>query len=417
MKPAILGGAPVRTRPFPPWPEYDHEEESALLNVLHSREWGGYHPAVRELERAFAEMHRVPHAVSCVNGTVALEVALRALGIGPGDEVIVPPITFIASASSVLLCQGAPVFADIDPATINLSPRAAEAAITERTRAIVVVHFGGQPAEMDAFQDLGRRHNLAIVEDSAHAHGALWQGKPVGSWGDAGTFSFQAFKLMTAGEGGMIVTRSADVAELCWSYCNQGRRRDGGWFEHVRLGTNYRMTGFQAAVLNAQLRKLSRQTEVRNRNLARLRERLRGFPGLTLAPDDPRASRHPRYLVTLRYHPEYFAGLSRDRVIEALQAEGLPAKPSYPYPLYRNSLFRKESGLLARYQGWHAPQDYQNLLLPEAERVCRDGIWLNHQVLLGDEKDVDDILLAVEKIQQHAPSLLSTKGAATQESK
>ncbi|MCL5671803.1 MAG: DegT/DnrJ/EryC1/StrS family aminotransferase, partial [Acidobacteria bacterium] len=384
---------------------------------LHSREWGGYHPAVRELERAFAELHGVPHAVSCANGTVALEVALRALGIGRGDEVIVPPITFIASASAVLLCQGAPVFADIDPVTLNLSPRAAEAAITGRTRAIVVVHFGGQPAEMDALQELARRHNLAIVEDSAHAHGACWQGKPVGGWGDAGTFSFQSFKLMTAGEGGMIVTRSADVAELCWSYCNQGRRRDGGWFEHVRLGTNYRMTGFQAAVLNAQLRKLSRQTEVRNGNLAHLRERLREFPCLTLADDDPRASRHPRYLITLRYHQEHLSGLPRDRAIAALQAEGIPAKPTYPYPLYRNPLFRKESDLLARHQDWHAPQDYQNLSLREAERVCRDGIWLNHQVLLGNEKDVDDILMAVEKLQRHASSLLAAKGAASQESK
>lgn len=414
---AILGGKPVRTRPFPLWPEYDHEEESALMDVLHSREWGGYHPAIQELERAFADLHQVPQAVSCVNGTVALEVALRAVGVGPGDEVIVPPITFIASASAVLLCQGAPVFADIDPATLNLSPRAAEAAITEQTRAIVVVHFSGQPAELDAFQLLARKYNLALVEDAAHAHGALWQGKPVGGWGDVGTFSFQAFKLMTAGEGGMIVTRSPEVAEFCWSYCNQGRRRDGGWFEHIRLGTNYRMTGFQAAVLKAQLRKLSRQTNMRAQNLVHLRERLHEFPGLTLAVADPRAGRQPHYLVVLRYHPEHFAGLPRDRFLAALQAEGIPAKPSYPYPLYRNPLFRKESGLLARHRDWHAPQDYENLSLPEAERACRDAIWFNHQVLLGNEKDVDDVLLAVEKLQRNASSLLEAKGVASQELK
>jgi dTDP-4-amino-4,6-dideoxygalactose transaminase len=338
---------------------------------------------------------------------------LRAAGVGPGDEVVVPPITFVASATAILLCQGSPVFADVEPATMNLSPRAAQAAITPRTRAIVVVHFGGSPAEMGAFQDLARRHNLRIIEDAAHAHGARWQGKAVGAWGDAGTFSFQAFKLATAGEGGMIVTRSAGVADFCWSYCNQGRRRDGGWFEHVRLGTNYRLTGFQAAVLAAQLRRLPRQTEIRAANLAYFRSRLAEFPGLTLAPDDPRAERNPHYLIIFRYHPEHFGGLPRDRAIQALQAEGIPFKPSYPYPLYRNPLFRKESGLLARYPGWHAAQDYENLNLPEAERSCRDALWLNHEVFLGNEGDVDDILRAIEKLHRHAPSLLATAGATS----
>ena len=414
---ALLSGSPVRTRPFSPWPDYDRAEEEALLTVLHSREWGGYHPAVLELERAFAEMHQVPHAVACANGTIALEVALRAAGIGLGDEVIVPPFTFVASASAVLLCQAVPVFADIDPATLNLSPAAAEAAITPRTRAIIAVHFGGHPADMTAFRDIAQRHDLKLIEDAAHAHGARWLDKPVGGWGDAGTFSFQGFKLMTAGEGGMIVTRSAEIAAYCWSYCNQGRRRGGGWFEHVRLGTNYRITGFQAAVLGAQLIKLSRHTETRAANVAYFRKRLHEFSGLASAADDPRASHNPHYLLTLRYHPEHFEGISRDRAVEALQAEGIPVKRTYPYPLYRNPLFRKESGLLARYTDWRPSQDYATLNLPESERVCRDGIWLNHQVFLGDEKDVDDIILAVEKLQRHAGSLHAAKGAALMESK
>lgn len=413
MKLALLGGTPVRSRPFSPWPDYDAEEESALLGVLHCRQWGGYHPAVKELERAFAEMHEVPYAVSCVNGTVALEVALRAAGVGPGDEVIVPPFTFVASATSILLCQGSPVFADIEPATLNLSPRAAEAAVTPRTRAIVVVHFGGAPAKMDAFRELAQRRNLKIIEDAAHAHGARWKGKSVGAWGDVGTFSFQSFKLITAGEGGMIVTRSDEIADFAWSYCNQGRRRDGGWFEHVRLGTNYRMTGFQAAVLQAQLRKLPHQTQIRTANLAYFRERMREFPGLTLSPEDPSAVNHPHYLVPLRYHAEHLAGVPRDRALEALGAEGIPVKPGYPYPLYRNPLFRRESGLLTRHPGWHAAQDYENLNLPEAERACRDALWLNHEVFLGDERDVDDVLRAIEKLHRQASSLLTAASAAT----
>lgn len=412
MSLAMLGGPPVRTRPFPFWPHYDEQEEAELLRVLHARSWGGYDSSVEELERSFADLHQVPHAVSCVNGTVALEVALRGAGVGPGDEVIVSPFTFVASATAILLCQGAPVFADIDPQTLNLLPAAAEAAITPKTRAIVVVHFGGHPADMDAFQGLARRYKLAIIEDSAHAHGARWREVPVGGWGDAGTFSFQAFKLMTAGEGGMIVTRSPEMADFCWSYCNQGRRRNGGWFEHVRLGTNYRMTGFQAAVLGVQLGRLRRQAETRGENVAYFRERLRRLPGFKLADDDPRVSGHPHNLVTLRYDSEACAGVPRDVAIQALQAEGIPIKPTYPHPLYRNPLFRKDGKLLARFQEWSAPQDYENLVCHEAERICRDGVWLNHPVFLGDRQDIDDILLAIEKFHQHASSLLQVKGAA-----
>lgn len=189
---ALLGGSPVRSRPFTPWPDHGRDEELALGDVLRSGVWGGYHPVVQGFERAFADLHEVPYALSCANGTVALEVALRAVGVGPGDEVIVPPFTFVASASAVLLCQAAPVFADIDPLTLNLSPLAAEAAITPRTRAIVVVHFGGHPAEMDAFREIARRHALALVEDAAHAHGARWRGSLWAAWVMSGRSVFRA---------------------------------------------------------------------------------------------------------------------------------------------------------------------------------------------------------------------------------
>lgn len=385
---AINGGSPVRTRPFTPWPQYGAEEEQALLSVLHSRSWGGYHPAIKELELSFAECHDVPHAVSCSNGTVALQAALHALGVGPGDEVIVPPFTFVASATAVLLCNATPIFADIDLETFNLSSAAAEAAITPRTRAIVVVHFGGRPADMDAFQALARKHGIALLEDAAHAHGARWNGKPVGGWGDAATFSFQEFKLMTAGEGGMILTKSAEVADKCWAFCNQGRKRDGGWFDHFTLGTNYRLTGFQAAVLAAQLRRLPEQTRTRAANVAYLREHLREVPGLRLPEDDPRIDRHPYYLLTFWYRPEGFEGLPRDTVLAALKAEGVPFKPTYPHPLYRNPVFGA-----------------QELSLPIAERVCREGVWLSHNALLGDRTDIDDLIEALQKVRNLASTL------------
>jgi dTDP-4-amino-4,6-dideoxygalactose transaminase len=401
---ALNGGTPVRNRPYAPWPQYGEDEERALLEVLHSREWGGYHPAIGELEASFAAYHQVAHGVACVNGTVALEVALRALGIGPGDEVIVTPYSFIASASAILLCRATPVFADIDPGSFNLSPAAAEAAITPRTRAIIVVHFGGRPAEMDAFRSLAERHNLGLIEDAAHAHGARWQGIPVGGWGDAATFSFQSFKLMTAGEGGMILSRFPHIAERCWSYCNQGRNRGGGWFDHFSLGTNYRMTAFQAALLNAQLRRIPGQTETRAANVAYFREALREIPGFVLPEEDPRIEQHPNYLLTLWYQPEAFSGAPREILVEALQAEGIPFRLTYPHPLYRNPLFLTEQNSLAR-ASWTAAQDYANLQLPVAERVCREGVWLSHTVFLGEKRDVDDVLEALRKVQRMAPAL------------
>jgi dTDP-4-amino-4,6-dideoxygalactose transaminase len=319
--------------------------------------------------------------------------------------VIVTPWSFIASASAILLCQATPVFADIDPQTFNLSPAAAEAAITPRTRAIVVVHFGGRPAEMDAFQKIARRHGLGLLEDAAHAHGARWCGIPVGGWGDVATFSFQSFKLMTAGEGGMILTRSSEIADRCWSYCNQGRKQNGGWFDHFTLGTNYRMTAFQAAVLKAQLGRLPQQTERRAANVAYFREGLREIPGLILPEDDPRIEQHPYYLLTLWYQPEAFSGLQRDLAVQALQAEGVPFKLTYPHPLYRNPLFAADQNTMAHWDGWDAAQDYTKLQLPEAERVCREGVWLSHNVFLGTRSDIDDVLEAVHKVQRLASTL------------
>jgi dTDP-4-amino-4,6-dideoxygalactose transaminase len=266
---------------------------------------------------------------------------------------------------------------------------------------------------MDAFQALARRRGIALVEDCAHAHGARWDGVPVGGWGDAGTFSFQAFKLMTAGEGGVIVSRSAEVADKCWAYANQGRRRDGGWFEHFTLGTNYRLTGFQAAILLAQLRRLPEQTRIRAANVAYLRQRLSEIPGLYLPADDPRITDHPYYLLTFWYKPEHFGGLPRDLAIQAFQAEGIPLKPTYPRPLYRNPVFQESSGTFSRCSNWHPAQDYANLQLPVSERICREGIWLSQNALLGNTRDMDDIVEALHKVERFAPTLLKSKLAST----
>jgi dTDP-4-amino-4,6-dideoxygalactose transaminase len=406
MSLALLGGGPVRTRSFLSWPQKGIEEENSLSEVLRSGSWGGYSPKVAEFEEAFANFHHVKYGVCCSNGTVALELALRAAGIGCGDEVIVPPYTFLATASAVLLCHGCPVFVDIDPQTCTLSPAAVEATITPRTRAIIPVHFGGQPADMDALCTIAGKHGIPIIEDAAHAHGSSWRGKSVGNFGIAATFSFQGFKLITAGEGGIVLTNSSSVAEQVWSYCNHGRRRGMGWYQHFTLGSNYRMTGFQAAVLCEQLRKLPAQITLRTENVNYFRERLRSFRGITLAENHAGVSRHSYYLLTLRYDRSFFSGVSRDVAIKALQAEGIPVLPTYPFPLYRNPLFRGEQLPRCGCGGGKARQAYESLYLEQAERVCEDGLWLEQNVFLGNRSDIDDVLAAFEKIQKLSPSLI-----------
>jgi dTDP-4-amino-4,6-dideoxygalactose transaminase len=238
----------------------------------------------------------------------------------------------------------------------------------------------------------------------------------VGNFGSAATFSFQAFKLATAGEGGAVLTNSSPLAEKVWSYCNLGRHKGAGWFEHFSVGSNYRMTGFQAAMLSAQLKRLPEQCRVRQDNVQYFREQIRSLRGLTLPEDDRRVTNHPHYILTLRYEPGAFGSVDRDLFLRALHAEGIPAQPTYPYPLYRNPLFRKELLPPCGCGKWSTPQDYESLFLPESERVCKDGIWLDHYMFLGTHQDVDDVLAAFEKIQQRADCLLQLQ-ESSQESR
>ena len=224
---AIHGGAPVRSRPWPSWPQWDDQERAGLLAVLERGEWGGYDAAVANFEAAFAARHAARFCVTTVNGTTTLETALRGLGIGPGDEVIVPPYTFVATAAAVRTVGATPVFADVELETWNLSIAAVEVAISARTKAIIPVHFGGLPVDFDSLLPLAKRHGLAVIEDAAHAHGSSWNGQPVGALGAVGSFSFQTSKNLTAGEGGALLTNDADLAEKLWSIANCGRLPEG----------------------------------------------------------------------------------------------------------------------------------------------------------------------------------------------
>jgi dTDP-4-amino-4,6-dideoxygalactose transaminase len=396
---AIDGGARVREKPWPSWPAWDSTEESALLEVLRSGQWwsvGG--KKVPEFEEAFARYHDARFATCVTNGTAALEVALRGLEIGCGDEVIVPPYTFIATASSVLAVSATPVFVDIEASSCNIDPKKIEAAITPRTRAIVPVHIGGRPADMDGVMEVARRHGLSVVEDAAQAHGAEWRGRKVGAIGDAGTFSFQASKNLNAGEGGVILANDETVADRVWSVHNVGRTRTGRWYEHHVLGGNFRMTEWQAAILLSQLARLPEQTRLRTDNAAYLTSRLAAIPGLVTLPEDPRVTCNANHLYILRYNADAFGDHSRDEFVRALSAEGIPCSGGY-VPLYKEVVFQHKTEGKGSWCRSGRAVDYAAVECPECEKLCADGIWLFQTLLLGARSDMDDIAEAAAKIQ------------------
>lgn len=388
---ALHGGAPVRTKAWPTWPQWDESERTALLAVLERGEWGGYDSAVRDFEAAFAARHAAAHCVTTVNGTTTLETALRALGVGPGDEVIVPPYTFVATASAVRIVGATPVFADVELETWNLSIPAVEAAISERTKAIIPVHFGGLPTDLDALLPLAARHGLAVIEDAAHAHGSAWQGKPVGALGTVGSFSFQSSKNLTAGEGGALLTNDSELAEKMWSIANCGRSSDGMWYEHPNLGTNLRLSGWQAAVLSAGLARLDDQLQRRMASARRLHSFLEEIDGLTPQTWDERADAHAHHIFLMRYESELFADLPREKLIAALQAEGIPASPVYPYPLY-------EQPPLVEPHSRVTP-------CPNAEQLCQQTVALGQNLLLADADEMDDVAAAILKVRENVDAL------------
>lgn len=393
---AIFGGEPIRKKPFARWPQFDEREKTALIEVLESGVWGGYSPKIAEFEQAFAGFHEAAYGMTAANGTVTLEAALLAAGIRAGDEVIVPPISFIATASAVLRAGAVPVFADIDESTYNLDPARLSEAITGRTRAIIPVHFAGQPADMDAIIEIADKHDLAVIEDCAHAHGASWRGRRVGSFGAFGSFSFQASKNMTAGEGSILTTSDKSLAEQARSVCNQGRRAGGGWYEHVRLGTNYRLTGWQAAVLLQQLERLPQQLEARAANARFLIDQLKQFDLIAPPVVDERVTDHSYYLFMLRFKRENSPGLSKAKFVKALAAEGIPCVEGYPYPLYRNPMFDS-----------HA---HRRSNCPEAERMCEDAFWVSHEIMLAKRDDLSDFVNAFLKVSEAAEELAAERG-------
>jgi dTDP-4-amino-4,6-dideoxygalactose transaminase len=409
--PALLGGTPVRRTPFPSWPIADAREEDALVRVIRSGRWNRG-DNVAAFESAYASLTGAKHCLATANGTSALITSLAALGIGPGDEVIVPPYTFVATINAVLLLRALPVFVDTDIDTFQIGARPVERAMTGSTKLILPVHLGGSAADLDTILDIGRRRGVTVVEDACQAHLCEWRGRKVGTYGKAGCFSFQASKNLNSGEGGAILTDDDELVETCYRFHNNSRARQntGDDFSYRNTGANLRLTEFQAAVLTAQMTRLQDQARTRQANAAHLTELLGQIPGITPARMYSGCTRNAYHLYMFRYDSSRFAGLPRAAFLKALAAEGIPAQAGYS-PLNKQPFLEdafSKPGFRSIYSKARMDRWREQNQCPANDRLCTEAVWIVQTMLLGPRQDMEDIAEAVRKVQATAPQLVKT---------
>lgn len=395
---AINGGPKTVNREYS-WPIFDDTDVNVVADIVRSGKWGNPDCGgeVLAFEKEFASYCGATFALSCVNGSVALRLALIACGVRPGDEVIVPPYTFIATASIVIEANCVPVFVDIDPDTYNLDASKIEAAITPRTRAIIPVHFAGQACDMDQILDIAALYNLRVIEDACHGHGAAYKGRKLGSIGDAGCFSFQSSKNLTSGEGGMVVTSDPALYRMMNSLRNVGRVEGGAWYEHHFAGCNYRITQLQAVLLSNQLKRLENQTMIRHNNGSYLNSLLSEIPGITPLTRGLGETVHSYHIYIFKYDKTAFNGLSKVEFARMLAAEGVPCFMGYPQPLYKQPLFQEKNFMCYAIP---AGTDYSGVKCPVTEKACyEEAVWIMQHAMLGNQEDMELFAAAIRKIQ------------------
>ncbi len=407
MKLAIHGGKPIRTKPLPAWPQYDEEIEAAaqvLRSGKHARQSGS---RVAEFEEAFASFFGVKYAIATSSGTAAIHIALAALGIGPGDDVINTAHCFIGTATPVVHCGAVPIFADIDPRTFNIDPDSVREKITPYTKAIVPVHLNGCPADMDHLQEIARQNRFYIVEDAAQAHGATYNGKLVGTFGEMGCFSFWEDKIIsTAGEGGMVITNDEQLAKRAKMIHHHGElREDGDYYKgerlyfHPFLGYNFRMTEVQGAIGLVQLRKLPHYIAMRRKNAHLLTQLLRDVEGV-IPPYEPENVTHVYYKYILTLDRKVLTTPAVE-IAKAISAEGIPATRRYPTPLHQQPIFVEKRGFgntnAPFIKPWYQGDVTYGSGLAVAESLPNDLIMLRMNPFLNEE-DIEDIAQAIRKV-------------------
>ena len=422
---ALQGGTPIRTQPYNAWPEFDEKDIEAVVKAIRTGNWasGEGERSLINFERSFAAFQGAKYCLAVSSGTSALEIALRALRLPRGSEVILSPYTYMASPTAVLNVGLVPIFVDMDPETYNIDPRLIEAAITERSGAIMTVHFGGLACDMGAILDLAGRHDLKVIEDSAHAHGSTWNGRGLGTVGDVGCFSLGPGKNLTPGVGGAVMTNDLEIYRhaIAYSEMDIGGRvmrfdemsLDGRpaepdeWFPYS--AGNRRLGGVLAALASAQLDRLEGQTQRRSENGRYLADLLEDVDGLSSRREDAYVTRNANHLHIVRYDPEGFDGLPRSRFIEAMQAEGIGIRAGYARPMNRADLFSDPNGELSLVwpRGDGGPDvDYASMSCPHAERACAtEDMWITQVMMLSGPQAMEEIMEGAEKVRDHVAAL------------
>ncbi len=408
---ALFGGQPTRTEPYPAWPVHDQRDIEAVTRVIQSGNWGGYPypgPETRRFLQKFVALQGGGYPVAMANGTVTMEVALRAADIGWGDEVIVPAITFQATAAAPMAAGAIPVIADVDPETYTLDPQSVCAALTERTRAIIPVHLGAQMADMDAIMEIAEQHNLIVIEDCAHAHGAKWRGKGAGTIGHFGSFSLQSSKILTSGEGGVLLCRTPELAARAAGIINCGRSHDPETMQETgrnfTFGANYRMSELACALAAVGIERFPEQARQREAMIAYMEESLSEVPGVRLLKRDPRHTTRSFYQFIFALQPEIF-GAEHEEVCAALNAEGIPCDTGYQ-AMHHYNLFQPQRSKLPVPSAFPQYFQFENMSMPAAERACEhEAVVLEESVFRAGPEGVDDVITALKKVQAHAADL------------
>ena len=427
---AITGGTPVRAESELNWPRTTAADIEAVTEALHAPTWcriNGHY--ANTFEREFADFQGAAYAVAVNSGTSALELGLLALGIKPGDEVILSPYTFMASAASVLVTRGVPVFVDIDSRTYNIDPIRIEEAITNRTFAIMPVHFGGRSCDMDAILEIAQRHDLKVIEDASHAHGANWKGIGLGTMGDVGAFSLGSGKNLTSGEGGILLTNREEIywraAELHDLWTGGLVQRSGDWgggsftagsgWTFPQAAPNYRLAELLAALLGSRLRNLEAETQRRADNGNYLNGLLAETDGVGPLNHDPRITRNSYHIFIFKYWRDAWRDLDRELFVKALKAEGIPAGTGYKKACHRHPLFTDVGG--RKIWPYNRPMtdravDYTKMDCPQADRVCdAETIWFTGSFMLdGSREEMERVVHAIEKIRRNRDELNELEG-------
>lgn len=401
MSLAITGGAPAVTLKPQPWPVVGEQEVQWMEEVVRSGKWSWMGPHETAFTEDFRQFIGANHAMCVSNGTVSIQCALQAVGVEPGDEVIVPGLTWVATAQAALDIGAQVVLADINPRTLCLDPGAVEAAITPRTRAIIPVQLYGCMCDMDALGELAKKHDLKIIEDVAHQHGSQWRGVGAGALGDAGSFSFQQSKVLPSGEGGAVTCRDEEAFNVAFPLKQVGWSAPPDMKPAGHYGHNYRITEMQCVLLRGGLSRLAEQTTQREANAAALAGLLADIGGpLQAVERDPRVTRQAYYAMTLTFDSAQAEGVTRDQYQQALAAEGLPLSQTYD-PVYRNpllNLYDRTSPIPYRQ---NVPQDYANLRLPGCEQAKTEtALLLMHYHLLAERAYIEQLAEAVRRVNE-----------------